>query len=398
MTNRSGSEPSWASPAGACQVIPYIEGDGVGHDIWPAAQLVFDAALHKHGKQVTWLPLVAGEQAFRKTGHWLPDETLQAFSRHLVGIKGPLATPIAMGERSVNVSLRRMLDLYVCLRPVRWIPGVPSPVTHPEAVDMVIFRENTEDVYAGFELQAGSREARSLIVEMRTRFAWDIRADSGIGIKPVSEFASKRLMRAAIEYALRHRRRSVTMVHKGNIQKYTEGAFRDWGYDVVREEYADFAVAASDCGGDAGDKLLVKDRIADNMLQQILSDPADFDVVATTNLNGDYLSDALAAQVGGLGIAAGANINFETGRAIFEAVHGTAPDLEGKDLANPSSLLLSGVMMFQHVGWHKVAHDITSALEATIRDRVVTSDLGRLMPDAKQVSCSTFGREVADRL
>ncbi len=398
MTNRSGSEPSWASPAGACQVIPYIEGDGVGHDIWPAAQLVFDAAVRKHGKQVTWLPLIAGEQAYRKTGKWLPDETLHAFSRHLVGIKGPLTTPVAMGERSVNVALRRQLDLYVCLRPVRWIPGVPSPVTHPEAVDMVIFRENTEDVYAGLELQAGTREARSLIVELRTRFAWDIRPDSGIGIKPVSEFASKRLMRAAIEYALRHHRRSVTMVHKGNIQKYTEGAFRDWGYEVVREEYADFAVAASDCGGDAGDKLLVKDRIADNMLQQILSDPADFDVVATTNLNGDYLSDALAAQVGGLGIAAGANINFETGRAIFEAVHGTAPDLEGKDLANPSSLILSGVMMFDHVGWHKVADDIAVAVERTIGDRVVTSDLARLMPTATRVSCSEFAQEVADRL
>jgi isocitrate dehydrogenase len=398
MTNRSGSEPSWASPAGACQVIPYIEGDGVGHDIWPAAQLVFDAAVRKHGKQVTWLPLIAGEQAYRKTGKWLPDETLHAFSRHLVGIKGPLTTPVAMGERSVNVALRRQLDLYVCLRPVRWIPGVPSPVTHPEAVDMVIFRENTEDVYAGLELQAGTREARSLIVELRTRFAWDIRPDSGIGIKPVSEFASKRLMRAAIEYALRHHRRSVTMVHKGNIQKYTEGAFRDWGYEVVREEYADFAVAASDCGGDAGDRLLVKDRIADNMLQQILSDPADFDVVATTNLNGDYLSDALAAQVGGLGIAAGANINFETGRAIFEAVHGTAPDLEGKDLANPSSLILSGVMMFDHVGWHKVADDIAVAVERTIGDRVVTSDLARLMPTATRVSCSEFAQEVADRL
>src|SRR5947209_11504730 len=297
-------------------VVPFIRGDGIGVDIWPAAQRVLDAAAAKHGRKVAWKEVLAGQTAFDQTGTWLPDETVSTFRDYLIGIKGPLTTPVGGGIRSLNVALRQILDLYVCLRPVRWFQGVPSPVKHPEKVDMVIFRENTEDIYAGLEVEEGTPEAKKLIGLLRDNFGWNIREDSGVGIKPVSETGSKRLIRAAIEYAVRYGRESVTLVHKGNIQKFTEGAFRNWGYELVREEFADVAVGWDDCGGKPGDKILVKDTIADIFLQQILTRPEDFDVIATTNLNGDYLSDALAAQVGGIGIAPGGNINYVTGHGV----------------------------------------------------------------------------------
>src|SRR6202050_483794 len=347
-------------------IIPFIEGDGTGVDIWPAAQLVLDPAAAKHGHKVAWKEVLAGQKAFDETGNWLPDETVDTFRSHLIGIKGPLTTPVGGGIRSLNVALRQILDLYVCLRPVRWFTGVPSPVVHPELVDMVIFRENTEDVYAGYEVQEGTPEADKLTAFLRTEMGWPIRDGSGIGIKPISEMGSKRLVRAAINYALDRKRCSVTLVHKGNIQKFTEGAFREWGYELVREEFADVAVGWDDCNGEPGDKLLVKDTIADITLQQVLTRPTDFDVIATTNLNGDYLSDALAAQVGGIGIAPGANINYVTGHGVFEATHGTAPKYAGQDKVNPGSLLLSGVLMFAHLCWNNAAADIDRALEATI--------------------------------
>jgi len=379
-------------------IIPFIEGDGTGVDIWPAAKHVLDAAASKHGRKIAWKEVLAGEKAFKQTGSWLPDETVEAFKEHLIGIKGPLTTPIGGGIRSLNVALRQLLDLYVCLRPVRWFAGVPSPVLHPELVDMVIFRENTEDVYAGYEVEAGTPEADKLTEYLRTEMGWPIRDGSGIGIKPVSEMGSKRLIRAAINYALEHDRRSVTMVHKGNIQKFTEGAFRSWGYDLVREEFPDQAVGWDDCGGEPGDKVLVKDAIADITLQQVLTRPSDFDVIATTNLNGDYLSDALAAQVGGIGIAPGANINYVTGHGVFEATHGTAPKYAGQDKVNPGSVLLSGVLMFEHLGWTDAASDIVKALEATIADKVVTYDFARLMDGATEVKCSEFASAIVDRL
>jgi isocitrate dehydrogenase len=379
-------------------IIPYVEGDGTGVDIWPAAQLVMDAAAAKHGKKIAWKEVLAGQKAFDATGSWLPDETVEVFREYLIGIKGPLTTPIGGGIRSLNVALRQLLDLYVCLRPVRWFPGVPSPVKHPEAVDMVIFRENTEDIYAGLELEEGTPEVAELIGLLKERFGWNIRPDSGVGIKPISETGSKRLIRAAIKYAIEHDRKSVTLVHKGNIQKFTEGAFRNWGYELVKEEFADVAVGWDDCDGKPGDKVLVKDSIADITLQQVLTRPEEFDVIATTNLNGDYLSDALAAQVGGIGIAPGGNINYVTGHGIFEATHGTAPKYAGQDKVNPSSVLLSGVMMFEHLGWTKAAKDIERALEATIADKVVTYDFARLMDGATEVKTSAFARAVVDRL
>ena len=381
-------------------IIPFIEGDGTGVDIWPAARLVMDAAAAKHGKKIEWREVLAGQKAFDQTGSWLPDETVETFKDCLIGIKGPLTTPVGGGIRSLNVALRQLLDLYVCLRPVRWFQGVPSPVKHPEKVDMVIFRENTEDIYAGLELEEGSPEAYRLL-EMLAEFGgkWaEIRKDSGLGIKPISITGSKRLVRAAITYALDHDRKSVTMVHKGNIQKFTEGAFAKWGYDLVGEEFADRAVAWDDCGGQAGDRVLVKDNIADITLQQVLTRPEDFDVIATTNLNGDYLSDALAAQVGGIGIAPGANINYVTGHGIFEATHGTAPKYAGQDKVNPGSLLLSGVLMFEHLGWQKAAADIVTALEATIAERIVTYDFARQMDGATEVKCSEFAAAIVDRL
>ena len=379
-------------------IIPYVEGDGIGVDIWPAARTVFDAAAAKHGKSIEWKEVLAGEKAFEATGSWLPTETLDTFTDYLIGIKGPLTTPIGGGFRSLNVTMRLSLDLYVCLRPVRWFAGVPSPVKHPEKVDMVIFRENTEDIYAGLEVEQGTPEAARLIASLEEQFGWKIRPDSGIGIKPVSITGSKRLIRAAIEYAVKHGRRSVTMVHKGNIQKYTEGAFRNWGYEVVRDEFADVAVAWDDCGGKPGDKVLVKDNIADITLQQVLTRPEEFEVIATTNLNGDYLSDALAAQVGGIGIAPGGNINYVTGHAIFEATHGTAPKYAGQDKVNPGSLILSGVMMFEYLGWQEAAADIVRALERTIADRIVTYDFARLMEGATEVKCSEFAQALVDRL
>jgi isocitrate dehydrogenase len=379
-------------------IIPYVEGDGTGIDIWPAAQLVMDAAAAKHGKSISWKEVLAGEKAYNATGSWLPDETVDTFREYLIGIKGPLTTPIGGGIRSLNVALRQLLDLYVCLRPVRWFQGVPSPVKHPEAVDMVIFRENTEDIYAGLEVEEGTEEAKQLIAILKRHFDWDIRADSGIGIKPISETGSKRLIRAAIKYAVENDRKSVTLVHKGNIQKFTEGAFRNWGYELVREEFSDVAVGWDDCGGKPGAKVLVKDSIADITLQQVLTRPEDFDVIATTNLNGDYLSDALAAQVGGIGIAPGGNINYVTGHGLFEATHGTAPKYAGQDKVNPSSILLSGVMMFDHLGWTKAARDIERAIEATIAEKIVTYDFARLMDGATEVKTSQFAQAIVDRL
>ncbi len=379
-------------------IIPFIEGDGTGVDIWPASKLVFDAAASKHGKTISWKEVLAGQKAFDATGEWLPEETVQAFLDHLIGIKGPLTTPVGGGIRSLNVALRQIMDLYVCLRPVRWFTGVPSPVKHPEKVDVVIFRENTEDVYAGKELQEGTPEVKRLIEFLHDEYGWEIRPDSGIGIKPVSETGSKRLIRAAIEYAVKRKRSSVTLVHKGNIQKFTEGAFRSWGYELVREEFSDVAVGWDDCGGNPGDKILVKDNIADITLQQILTRPDDFDVIATTNLNGDYISDALAAQVGGIGIAPGGNINYVTGHGVFEATHGTAPKYAGQDKVNPGSVILSGVMMFEHLGWQDVADDIVHALEATIADKIVTYDFARLMDGATEVKTSEFAAAICDRL
>ncbi len=379
-------------------IIPFIEGDGTGVDIWPASRLVFDAACLKHGRKVEWMEVLAGEKAFKETGEWLPEETVAAFREYLIGIKGPLTTPIGGGIRSLNVALRQVLDLYVCLRPIRYFSGVPSPVKHPEKVDMVIFRENTEDVYAGMEVEAFTPEATKLREFLLANFGWKIREDSGIGVKPISETGSKRLIRAALNYALARDRRSVTLVHKGNIQKFTEGAFRGWGYELVKDEFQDTAVSWDDCGGNAGDKILVKDAIADITLQQTLTRPDEFDVIATMNLNGDYLSDALAAQVGGIGIAPGGNINYVTGHGIFEATHGTAPKYAGLDKVNPGSVILSGVMMFEHLGWFDVASDIVSALEKTIADKVVTYDFARLMDGATEVKCSEFASAIVDRL
>jgi isocitrate dehydrogenase len=379
-------------------IIPFIEGDGTGVDIWPAAKHVMDAAAAKYGRTIEWKEVLAGEKAFNETGDWLPQETIEVFQEYLIGIKGPLTTPVGEGFRSLNVALRQILDLYVCLRPVRWFQGVPSPVKHPEKVDMVIFRENTEDIYAGLEVQAGSPEARKLRELLHDAFGWKIREDSGIGIKPVSETGSKRLIRAALNYAVKNNRQSVTLVHKGNIMKFTEGAFRNWGYELTREEFSDVAVAWDDCGGKPGDKVLVKDAIADITLQQVLTRPDEFDVIATMNLNGDYLSDALAAQVGGIGIAPGGNINYVTGHGIFEATHGTAPKYAGQDKVNPGSVLLSGVMMFEHLGWNDAAADIIRAMEETISEKIVTYDFARLMDGATEVKCSEFAAAIADRL
>ncbi|MGI8757700.1 MAG: NADP-dependent isocitrate dehydrogenase [Acidimicrobiales bacterium] len=397
------AEPITLAADGALQVpaepiIPFIEGDGTGVDIWPAARSVLDAAAARHGRRVGWTEVLAGAKAHAETGEWLPAETVEAFRRYRVGIKGPLTTPVGGGIRSLNVALRQILDLYVCLRPVRWFAGVPSPVKHPERVDMVVFRENIEDVYAGYELEEGSPAAKRLIAHLADELGWELRRDSGIGLKPISVTGSKRLQRAALDYAIARGRRSVTLVHKGNIMKFTEGAFKAWGYDLVAEEYAGRAVSWEDCGGEPGDKVLVKDVIADAFLQQILTRPDEYDVIATTNLNGDYISDALAAQVGGIGIAPGANINTVTGHGIFEATHGTAPRYAGLDKVNPGSLLLSGVLMFEHLGWQDAADDIVRALEATIADRIVTYDFARLMERPTKVKTSEFAAAIVDRL
>jgi isocitrate dehydrogenase len=386
-------------------ILPFIEGDGTGPDIWRASVHVFDAAVKKvYGgkRQIAWMEVYAGEKAFKQFNSWLPDETVDAFREFLVGIKGPLTTPVGGGIRSLNVALRQMLDLYVCLRPVRYFQGVPSPVKRPELVDMVIFRENSEDIYAGIEWQAESAEAKQVIgflqKEMgvkKIRFP----ETSGIGVKPVSREGSERLIRAALDYAISHKRKSVTLVHKGNIMKFTEGAFRDWGYELVKKEYQGRAVGWDDCGGKppAG-QILVKDAIADITFQQCLTRADEFDVIATMNLNGDYLSDALAAQVGGIGIAPGGNINYATGHAVFEATHGTAPKYANQDKVNPGSVILSGVMMFEHMEWKEVADAILRGMERAIAKKTVTYDFERLMTGAKLLKCSEFGQAIVENM
>ncbi len=382
-------------------IVPFIEGDGIGPDIWAAAKRVLDAAVEKaYGgeRKIEWKEVFAGQKAFDATGEWLPVATTDAFREHLVGIKGPLTTPVGGGIRSLNVALRQILDLYVCLRPVRWYAGVPSPVKHPDLIDMVIFRENTEDVYAGKELEAGSEDVAKLLAFMADEYGWDIRTDSGIGIKPISETGTKRLVRAAIQYAVDNNRPSVTLVHKGNIMKFTEGAFRTWGYELVRDEFSDVAVGWEDCGGDPGDKILVKDVIADAFLQQILTRPAEYDVIATMNLNGDFISDALAAQVGGIGIAPGGNINYVNGYAVFEATHGTAPKYTGLDKVNPGSVTLSGELMLRYMGWDEAADLVVKGMEGAIGDKIVTYDFARLMDGATEVKTSEFATAMIQRM
>jgi isocitrate dehydrogenase len=384
-------------------IIPFIEGDGTGPDIWRATQNDIDGAVKKvYGgkKQAMWYEVFAGDKANEKYKEYLPQETLDALSYYRVSIKGPLSTPVGGGIRSLNVTLRQILDLYACVRPVRYFDGVPSPVKEPDKVDMVIFRENTEDVYAGIEWPAGSEGAKSVIGFLNTmerRSATKIREGSAIGIKPVSEFGSKRLIRKAILYALATKRSSVTLVHKGNIMKFTEGAFKDWGYEVARQEFPEVTIPESEVNGSkAGTKLVIKDRIADSMFQQVLLRPVEYSVIATTNLNGDYLSDALAAQVGGLGMAPGSNESDEV--AIFEATHGTAPKYANQDRVNPGSLILSGVMMLRHLGWFEAADAIERAIAKTIDQKRVTSDLERLMPGAKRMKTSEFGRAIVDNI
>jgi isocitrate dehydrogenase len=406
-------------------VIPFIEGDGTGRDIWRASVRVFDAAVEKAYKgerKIQWKEVLAGEKAFKETGSWLPDETVEAFKKYRVGIKGPLTTPVGGGIRSLNVALRQMLDLYVCLRPVRYFQGVPSPVKQPEKVDMVIFRENTEDIYAGIEWKSGSPESQKMLDFLAKEFpkefgkirfgthpaaqAWqkqleqigaphrEVGVDVGIGIKPVSYLGTERLVHSAISYAIKHKRKSVTLVHKGNIMKFTEGGFRDWGYEVAKNF---FGAVELDGGpwckipdGKPGAGIVIKDAIADITLQQVLTRPDEFDVIATLNLNGDYLSDALAAQVGGIGIAPGGNINYLTGHAVFEATHGTAPKYADQDKVNPGSVVLSGVMMLDHMGWGEAAQLIVKGLETAIANKTVTYDFARLTTGAREVKCSEF--------
>jgi len=405
-------------------IIPYIEGDGTGRDIWRASQAVFDAAVekaYKGQKKIAWYEVLAGEKSFKQVNNWLPDETVEAFRTYLVGIKGPLTTPVGGGIRSLNVALRQMLDLYVCLRPVRYFKGVPSPVKAPEKVDMTIFRENTEDIYAGIEFEAGSPQAEKFIGWLRQEFEKDSKkirfpTNVGIGIKPVSKEGSERLIRAAIEYAVRLKRKSVTLVHKGNIMKFTEGAFRKWGYDLAVREFGDKvytwdqweatkaaksedAANAEQKAAVSAGKIIIKDSIADITLQQVLTRPDEFDVIATLNLNGDYLSDALAAQVGGIGIAPGGNINYMTGHAVFEATHGTAPKYADQDKVNPGSVILSGEMMFRHLGWNEAADLIIKGMDKAIGARTVTYDFARLMKlESKEavteVKCSEFGQAI----
>src|SRR5947199_3637817 len=384
-------------------IIPFIEGDGTGPDIWRATQYVLDGTVAKvYGgkKKFHWFEVLAGDKAFAATGEYLPQATLDAIRDYRVSIKGPLSTPVGGGIRSLNVTLRQVLDLYACVRPVRYFDGVPSPVKHPENVDMIIFRENTEDVYAGIEWPAGSDGANTLIECINTierRAGAKIRPGSAIGIKPVSEFGSKRLVRKAIEYAIAAKRDSVTLVHKGNIQKFTEGAFKDWGYQIAKEEFGDVTVAESELTGAApAGKIVIKDRIADSMFQQALLRPAEYSVLATTNLNGDYISDALAAQVGGLGMAPGSNESDEY--AIFEATHGTAPKYAGKDMINPGSLILSGVLMLRHMKWWGAADAIERAIALTIAQKKVTYDLERQMQGATKVSTSEFGRAIVENV
>jgi len=385
-------------------VVPYIEGDGVGPDIWKASVRVFNAAVEKsYGsrKKIDWIEVYAGEKAYRLKGEWAPEETIETIRECKVAIKGPLTTPIGGGFRSINVLLRQRLDLYACIRPVKYIPGTPSPLKRPEKVEMVVFRENTEDVYAGIEWKAGTKEVRRFREFLEKEMGIRIREDSGIGVKPISSFGTKRLVRRAIQYALDHHRKSVTLVHKGNIMKFTEGAFKDWGYEVAQQEFGDIIFLEKDLGEKGRPdlppgKILIKDRIADAMFQQILLRPEDYDVLAMPNLNGDYISDALAAQVGGLGMAPGANIGDRAG--VFEATHGTAPKYAGQDVINPGSLVLSGAMMFDYLGWGEVAERIREGLEKTISNRIVTYDLARQLEGAREVKCSEFASAIIEAL
>ncbi|QPC47203.1 NADP-dependent isocitrate dehydrogenase [Mangrovibacillus cuniculi] len=402
-------------------IVPFIEGDGIGPDIWAASQRVLDAAVEKAydgERKIEWKEVLAGEKAFNQTGEWLPEATLDAVREYFIAIKGPLTTPVGGGIRSLNVALRQELDLFTCLRPVRYFQGVPSPIKRPEDTDMVIFRENTEDIYAGIEYAKGSEEVAKLISFLQEEMGVKkIRfpETSGIGIKPVSEEGTSRLVRAAINYAIKEGRKSVTLVHKGNIMKFTEGAFKNWGYELAEKEFGDQvftwaqydrikeeqgtdAANTAQAEAEAAGKIIVKDSIADIFLQQILTRPREFDVVATMNLNGDYISDALAAQVGGIGIAPGANINYETGHAIFEATHGTAPKYAGQDKVNPSSVILSGVLLLEHLGWNEAANLITASMEKTIASKVVTYDFARLMDGATEVKCSEFGTALIENL
>ena len=385
-------------------IILFIEGDGTGPDIWKASQMVFDAAVEKayDGKRkIEWKEILAGEKAFNQTGEWLPQATIDAIKEYSLGIKGPLTTPVGGGIRSLNVALRQIFDLYACVRPVKWYEGVPSPMKRPDLLDIVLFRENTEDVYSGFDYQAGSAEAKSIIDavnKINPKKQLGNADTTGIGIKPISKEGSKRLIRAAIEYALKNGRKKVHIVHKGNIMKFTEGAFRDWGYELVKEEFSDVAITEQEIwdGASAGDKVVVGDRIADSTFQQLLLRPDEYQVLATTNLNGDYISDAAAAQVGGLGIAPGANIGAK--QAIFEATHGTASKYAGQDKVNPGSVILSGVMMFEFMGWTEVAQLIEKGLERAIAKKTVTYDFERQMEGAKLLKCSEFGQAIIDNM
>ncbi len=382
-------------------IIPIIEGDGIGPDVSKTAIKVLDAAVskaYKDRRRIVWLPILAGETAYRERDEWLPEETVEAIRDYTVAIKGPLTTPVGMGIRSLNVTLRQRLDLFACVRPVRWIKGVPSPVKNPEKLDVIIFRENTEDVYAGVEWKQGTEDADRVLRFLTEEMNAKIRRDSGIGVKPISITGTKRLVRAAINYAIEHERRSVTLVHKGNIMKFTEGAFKEWGYEVARDEFGAETITENEAGksprNEYEGRIIIKDRIADSMFQQVLLRPEEYDVVATTNLNGDYLSDACAAQVGGLGLAPGANINYETQTALFEPTHGTAPKYAGQDKANPSSMILSGVMMLEYLGWTESAGLIVQALEKTIQQKTVTYDLERQMTEARLLKSSEFGDAV----
>ncbi|MCH1415734.1 NADP-dependent isocitrate dehydrogenase [Acidimicrobiaceae bacterium] len=381
--------------------VPFIEGDGIGVDIWPASQLVFDAVVEKAyngNRKINWIEVLAGQKAFDTVSEWLPQKTLDTFDEFGVGIKGPLTTPVGEGIRSINVAIRQELDLYVCLRPIKYFKGIQTPTKNPQDVDIVLFRENTEDVYSGKELEEGSEEVVKLNNFLKQEFDWDIRKDSGIGIKPISNTGSERLIRAAINFAVENGKKNLAIVHKGNIMKFTEGAFRKWGYELIENEFSDVAVSWEDSNGEAGEKILVQDVIADAFLQQILIKPQEFDVIATTNLNGDYASDALAAQIGGIGISPGGNINYENGKAVFEATHGTAPKYAGQNKANPGSLILSGEMMFRYMGWNEAADLIIESMEKSILEGNVTYDLARGREDATILSSSAFADSLVQNI